>query len=347
MTIDSIKGSILGCAVGDALGLPYEHLSRKRAVRLFGEPTKYRFLPGKGMISDDTEHTCLVAQSLCRYPDDLKGFTKSLRWGLRWWFVGVPAGIGKATARACVRLWLGFSRSGVYSMGNGPAMRAGILGASIDDLAKLKEYITASTEITHIDPKANEGALAIGLAAWCARKNQDTPTQYLPQLRAFLGDISDDCEKWLQHLETAFQKDLNFEDFLILIQCEKRISGYMFHTVPAVLYLWLKSPDDLLGTIQTLIRAGGDTDSTAAMVGSIIGAKTGPEVIPEALLKNLWEWPRGVSWMKRLAQTLTRVTETQTPESPPFVVLVVSIFRNFFFFGIVLLHVVRRLFPPY
>ena len=41
----------------------------------------------------------------------------------------LPAGVGLATARACLKLWLGFSpeRSGIYSAGNGPAMRSAVL----------------------------------------------------------------------------------------------------------------------------------------------------------------------------------------------------------------------------
>jgi len=51
-------GLLLGQAVGDALGLPWEGLSRRRAVKMFSTPDRYRFLFGRGMISDDTEHAC-------------------------------------------------------------------------------------------------------------------------------------------------------------------------------------------------------------------------------------------------------------------------------------------------
>ena len=55
---DQIAGVILGTAVGDALGLPREGLSRRRAGKLFGDPPLgHHFLFGRGMVSDDTEHT--------------------------------------------------------------------------------------------------------------------------------------------------------------------------------------------------------------------------------------------------------------------------------------------------
>lgn len=43
MNRDAIIGCILGTAVGDALGLPYEGVSPQRARRLLGPPDRYRF----------------------------------------------------------------------------------------------------------------------------------------------------------------------------------------------------------------------------------------------------------------------------------------------------------------
>jgi ADP-ribosylglycohydrolase len=114
---DQIAGVILGTAVGDALGLPREGLSRRRAEKLFGgPPLRHRLLFGRGMVSDDTEHTCMVGQALLRAPDAVDSFARSLAWRLRWWLLGLPPGAGRATLRAVVKLWLGFSprHSGVY-----------------------------------------------------------------------------------------------------------------------------------------------------------------------------------------------------------------------------------------
>jgi ADP-ribosylglycohydrolase len=81
---DRLAGVVLGTAVGDALGTPREGLSRRRARRLFGDPPlRHRFLFGRGMVSDDTEHTCLVGQALLRTPDDVTAFARSLAWRLR------------------------------------------------------------------------------------------------------------------------------------------------------------------------------------------------------------------------------------------------------------------------
>src|SRR6516165_7795246 len=131
---DVLAGVILGTAAGDALGLPREGLSARRARALWGgPPLRHRFVFGRGMTSDDTEHTCLVGQALLRAPNDADLFGRWLARGLRWWFLGLPAGIGRATLRACLKLWLGFPprRSGVWSAGNGPAMRSALLGVCL------------------------------------------------------------------------------------------------------------------------------------------------------------------------------------------------------------------------
>lgn len=44
--------------------------------------------------------------------------------------LGLPAGIGLTTLKGIGKMWLGVkpTRSGVFSAGNGPAMRSSILG---------------------------------------------------------------------------------------------------------------------------------------------------------------------------------------------------------------------------
>ena len=193
MQVNAIAGALLGCAVGDALGLPYEGLSKRRGVRLLGEPTRYRFLFGRGMVSDDTEHTCMVAQPLREAPQDANRFARVLAWRLRWWLLGFPAGVGSATLRAVLKLWLGYppSRSGVFSAGNGPAMRSAVLGAALDDLDALARFVRASTSLTHTDPKAYYGAFAVALAAWCADRGDDEVKRFFTRLRDFAtGDLS-------------------------------------------------------------------------------------------------------------------------------------------------------------
>ena len=96
-----IESCILGIAIGDALGLPYEGLSAERGRKLIGYPNRFHLLWGRGMVSDDTEHACIVAQCLIASAGDDHVFDAELAKRLRRWFLAVPAGIGRATFLAC------------------------------------------------------------------------------------------------------------------------------------------------------------------------------------------------------------------------------------------------------
>jgi hypothetical protein len=117
-----------------------------------GPPLRHQFLFGRGMVGDDTEHTCMDGQALLDAPEDVDAFARSLAWRLRFWLLRLPAGTGRATLRAVLKLWLGFSprHSGVWSAGNGPALRAALLGVCLGhDPDWLRAYVRASTRLTH------------------------------------------------------------------------------------------------------------------------------------------------------------------------------------------------------
>ena len=149
---DCLSGVLLGCAVGDALGLPREGLSPRRAARLYPEDRLSHHLLGRrGLLSDDTEHLSMTAQALLAAGHDADAFRRSLAWRLRGWLLGAPAGIGWATLRALLKLWLFVPArwQGVHSAGNGPLMRAPLLGALLGaEHPALEPLLAATTTIT-------------------------------------------------------------------------------------------------------------------------------------------------------------------------------------------------------
>src|SRR6187549_2768922 len=126
---DRLAGVLLGTALGDALGLVCEGMSAKRIARRFGRLDRYHLLGRTGYVSDDTEQSALVAQSLAKFPADPDRCARAFRRSLVGWFWRLPWGVGLATVRSCFRIMLGFSRTGVRSAGNGSAMRAAVIGA--------------------------------------------------------------------------------------------------------------------------------------------------------------------------------------------------------------------------
>lgn len=345
----AIEGSLLGTAVGDALGLPYENMSARRIRKLCGRPTKYRFLFGRGMVSDDTEHSCLVAQSLATCGEDAELFEQDLARRLKWWLARLPAATGRATAKSLVKLWLGYStsHSGVFSAGNGPSMRAPIIGAAMRDEQTMVDVVSRSARITHSDPKAAYGAIAVALATMMSRDEQViTGSEFLARLERLLP--SDDAAIELCQLITGAVESVeageSTTEYAFRALGRSGVTGYTYHTVPAAIHCWLSHPDDFKEAIVTMVECGGDTDSTAAIVGGIVGARVGRDGIPEGYLQKIWEWPCTVSWMTGLANVVESRNDTQ---SIPRLPAVRQFVRNLGFLFVVLLHALRRLAPPY
>ena len=345
-------GCLLGTAVGDALGLPCEGLPRARQLRLFPRLEHYRFLLGKGMCSDDTDHACMVAQSLAVAGNNARRFASSLAWRLRFWLLGLPAGIGMATLRAILKLWTFFPPqfSGVRSAGNGPAMRSALLGVCFaDNDAALILHTAAATGITHRDPKAECGALAVALAARSSMRTEDSEA-YVAHLRRFLAPFGEAGTELLSLIERAQASVARGEataDFADSIGCARGVSGYMYHSVPAALQAWFSHPRDFAAAVTAVIRCGGDTDTTAAIAGAIVGAGVGKSGIPERWLSDLWDWPRGVPWLEAVAERAVRSTLGDCREQALYISPLRLFARNLAFLILVLAHGFRRLAPPY
>jgi ADP-ribosylglycohydrolase len=337
--------------VGDALGLCFENLPPRRHG-IFGAPDAYHFFFGKGMVSDDTEHACMLAQSLIASAGDPETFARELAWKFRFWLLGLPAGIGYATLRSVLKLWLGFSakKSGVFSAGNGPAMRIPLIGVcyGFDD-NKMRELVRCATRITHTDPKAEFGALSVALAAYMASQDPPVfPQIYYERLKDILsGEGSGEFLERIKQAVISAEKGQSTASFVSEIALEKGIGGYMYHTVPPVIHCWLTHQDDFETGVKEIIRCGGDTDTTAAILGAIIGASVGTDRIPGQWLDGLWEWPRTKEWMIRLGNQLADVCESGSPQHPISLPFWGIALRNLVFILIVLLHGLRRLFPPY
>ncbi len=348
LNVNSLLGCLIGTAIGDSLGLPYEGLSPRRALRMFGPPDRHRFLCGRGMVSDDTEQTCMVLQSLLTSGGDLDKFQRHLAQRLRWWLARLPAGTGLATARSILKMWIGYRppASGVFSAGNGPAMRSAILGVMLPE-KHLLDYSRANATITHSDPKATWGAAAVSLAARlaCEQESPD-PLDYLQRLGRLLK--SEPAEEFLERVTQAVTSISKFPS--TVRYCESMglthgVTGYVYHTVPVALQAWLRYPLDYRSAMQDIIACGGDADTTAAIVGGLVGASVGPAGIPDEWQRGLCDWPLSIAWMQRLAQCAASngTASLRPPELP----LVAQLLRNAAFLPIVLLHGFRRLAPPY
>jgi len=352
-TQNCIEGLFLGTAVGDALGLPMEGMKPSTIKRLrWGEDLRHRLIFGRGMWSDDTEHSIMLAQALLASEGDTKIFTRKFAWELRWWLFGLPAGVGLATARAMIKLWLGFSpeHSGVFSAGNGSAMRTAVIAAYFpDDANKRLQFVKAQTQVTHSDPKAIIASLVVTEITACLLKSESPPTQKsilsMLKLPNDLDSLAWDNEwnKIIIHMEKGWADNSPLSRFLSNIGAHSKhgISGYAYHTVPAVIYTGVLHNWNFRKTVTSIIEAGGDTDSTAAIAGALCGAFGGTSSIPRQWISPIAEWPTGINELRVLAQaTHTHNALRIRPHWSPMLLL-----RNLLFLFIVLFHGLSRLLP--
>ncbi|MDF1741432.1 MAG: ADP-ribosylglycohydrolase family protein [Verrucomicrobiales bacterium] len=340
---EAILGCLFGTAVGDSIGLPFEGLHPGRAQKINGNQSKHRFVFGRGMLSDDTEHTLMVANALCQNRGDSNAFQKQLGKSFRWWFAALPAGIGLGTARAIIKLWCGFpaSKSGVFTAGNGAAMRSAIIGTFFnEDETRRNEYAITSCRITHTDPRAEESALIVACAAALASKKTSTE-EVIATINSLI--TSDEMKAGMSKLETHLKKQSPVLEFASSMG-DRGISGFAPPTVSAALFAWLRYRGDFETMIHELVSCGGDTDTVAAIAGGIAGAECGESGIPPAWISGIGDWPRSVSYMRGVAESLADETLSN---SLPRLYWPAIPFRNLFFLIVVLLHGFRRLLPPY
>lgn len=346
------RGVLLGTALGDALGLPYEALSPRRQRRLRGDRALSPALfAGRGFLSDDSEQTFLLCQRL-RIHSEPHAFARSLAWGLRLWLLRLPAATGLATGRAILKLWLGVppEHSGVYSAGNGAAMRASPIGVKFsNDDAMLFAFTRASTRLTHRDPAALTGALAVArTVASYVRQPRATPLPLEPWLDMLRGCAQeDDPTAWhalIDQLATHLRQQSSLEAFVEALGLHKKgVTGYVYHTVPVALFALHRHHHEPELALTRVIERGGDTDTVAAILGALLGASHGTAWMPRRWTDTIRDYPLTLDTLDASARALVNPDAAPPRDPSGFLFL----FRNLCFLIIVLAHGFRRLLPPY
>lgn len=307
-TNERLVGCLLGTAAGDSLGLPREGLRAERAAKLFGPTLSQRLFFGRGFVSDDTEHAALTLLAHRRAGGDSAAFGNALARNLKLWILGVPPGVGLATLRACGRLLVGFSteRSGVFSAGNGPAMRAPVLGVLAGDGPKaLAALVRVSSRLTHTDPRAEAGALAVAEAA---------------------------VGRWPRETVEAAERGETGAQLAERLGCSGYVTGFVEHTVPVALLVSYRHRNAFRAAIEEAISLGGDADTVAAIVGGIVGARVGREGVPSEWLAGIADPAWNVARLEGIANG--------SAHAPNFPLMLV---RNVALLGIVLWHGFRRI----
>ena len=301
-TQDRFVGTLLGGAIGDALGRPNE--GSRSASFEDDHPrhiTDYRTWRGwtggpMGTITDDTQLTmcvaaCVVANGYLN-PEDLA--RRFVEW--------LPTGRGKgvATTRAVTRLQAGvpWDEAGEDSAGNGAAMRAAPIGLlRWNDPERLRREAIRSALPTHRAPMAVAGAVAMAAAtAWLLTRqaNAWTPEDFIAAIqRAIAGIETTPQPERRDPSSLTTLHDRIGEVPGLLDRSPREALGYLYggafvlESLPSALYCFLRSPDDVEQTLLLAANAGYDTDTVAAMAGTLGGALGGVKALPRRLLPEL------------------------------------------------------------
>ena len=247
---------MLGAVVGDIVGSVYEFNNyRAKDFQPFFHP--------KAFFTDDTVCTIAVADALLSGKDP----SVSLReWGRRYWENG---GWGQRFA-----LWLASDDMGPYnSFGNGAAMRvsaAGILARSIDEAITLSDRVT---EVTHNHPEGMRGAAATAVAIHLARTGLSAANIRQTISQQFAYDLS----LTVDQIRPGYRYNERSQD-----------------TVPQALTCAFEATN-FEDAIRNAISIGGDSDTIAAIAGSVAEALFG---IGDEIAAQAWTYlPQDMYWV--------------------------------------------------
>lgn len=313
---DRATGLLMGCAIGDALGMPVEGLENELTIRAihrlggirdFLAPQSHvlkslkRLRPG--CWTDETQLTVAITRAMIRtggldYDAIAAAHVHAFETlELRGWEA--------TTKQACRRLAQGTDRRRSGKLGgSGNAVAAKIApiaawstvrGEGRDTL--LKHCVNVGI-MTHHDPRAVVGAYLIALLVRDAlvgpRKWAPSPERYeelVEEARwaedvisTTLGASDDPISRHLDELSDAL--DSEPEE---LAELSNGATSYVNHSVPYVVALLCGRHWEFEEGVVAAVNGGGDTDTNGAMVGAVLGAAHGARKLPKRFLDKIEE----------------------------------------------------------
>ena len=175
--------------------------------------------------------------------------------------------------------------NGEGSLGNGSAMRVAPLGAFFHrDLDRVVEEAAASSEVTHTHPEAVAGAIAVAVAAALAAAGRNDPPL---RPAAFLTAVAQHTPPGVIRDGVAAAAELDPATApwraAELLGNGERIRAS--DTVPFALWTAARHLDDYAAGLWATAAGLGDVDTTCAIAGGVIAARTGIGAAPSTWLK--------------------------------------------------------------
>jgi len=275
-------GSLMGTAIGDAVGAGFEGRYRARREEIAAEADRKKTL----VYTDDTHMMIGVAESIvqCKgFDGEHMAYTfmnnyESEPW--RGYGPGPPYLFrlirdGEDWDRVAARVYHG------GSYGNGSAMRIAPVGVFYyDDFLQLKDVSFRSSQITHSHELGKEGA---ALQAFTVALAANIEPSEAINAKKFLDELNRVVSHEIYRKKLVIISDLltetpgpGFSD--LVARLGNGIEAY--NSVPTAIYSFLSHPLSFKEAVLCAISLGGDTDTIGAMTGAISGAYLGVDSIP-------------------------------------------------------------------
>jgi len=308
---NSIQAALIGMAVGDALGVPVEFMSRSSLDRTpVTDMREYgTHHQPKGTWSDDSSLAFCLAESLCKGYD-----TQDMaEWFIAWYFEGkwTPHGrvfdAGAITIGAIRRLKSGVkpTEAGGGSEddnGNGALMRILPLVFHIQNFTMEQRflYVKEVASLTHKHIRSVVACFIYIEYALSLLQGNSKEIAY--------QNVCKEAGFFLKHIAIS-EKELSYFKYIFnggLPTMHRQLihsSGYVLHTLEAALWCVLTS-NSYSETVLKAVNLGEDTDTTAAVAGGLAGILYGIDKIPHEWQTVLAKYELIIDLANRLEQKL-------------------------------------------
>lgn len=298
---DRFRGAFLGCALGDAIGRPFEMMSATDS-RLGSALDTALARSGPLSYSDDTEMMISVAESLTRTghvsADDMLSTLASNYDPAR--------GYGHGMKRALEAFKRGHRMPGLStraegSKGSGGAVRVvAVACAYHDDQALVAAIAEEAAGLTHAHPLGRAGAVVHGVAL--------ASVLGMSEVHADFGRVANDLGHHRLVSGTPIGTKLQVVRNLLARSADSRAAvkalgnGVLAEeAVPLALFSFLRWAPDLAAVVRNTVLCGGDTDTIAAMSGALCGALIGESALPTRWVDRLENGSKGADYLRTLA----------------------------------------------
>lgn len=311
---DRIKGCLIGGAIGDALGFPIEfekNINNK-------EITKYIGFNGNGIFSDDTQMTLFTANALLynktncilenikipledsifkAYQDwlDTQNLYDRKEFGISWIKHIKELRVRRAPGNTCLQS-LSLKIEGNLenpindSKGCGGVMRVAPIGLFFENASFAGEIAVKSTALTHGHPLGFMPSFILAcMISIILNKKISLEDAFEETMNIFNNEFNQypDYKRNLADLIRKAHK-LSKENMSDIDAIKILGEGWVAEEALAIaLYSCFKYSNNFIDAVICSINHDGDSDSTGAIAGNIMGVYLGFSKIPDYYVKNL------------------------------------------------------------